>query len=399
MRIAILSLIAAMASIAHAEPPLTPERAATLARTNNPELAAARHLLAEADGRSRTTGRLANPELSTEIGAGPRSQARLEVALTQRFPLTARLAFERRHSTIQIEMARLEIADRTRLLAGRARAATVELASLREAIRLTENQTSTLETFAKSLETQSAEGLTSTLEASQASLAAATLAAEIGILRAAAIPAAEQLATLLGKSLTTELAATLPTLPHSPPLPLPPSSLPARLAELAVESGDTSVSIAQASRWDDIGVGLFYEGERLAAEEGGFENETIAGVRFSIPLPLWQNGTGAVAEQTALADRRRAELAALRLALRNEADSAHRVLVATFQTARTLETKLLPAAREQLTANEAAYQHGELDFPTLFTVRTQVARAESSALEARKAYHLAHAKWLTSTEQ
>ncbi len=378
---------------------LTPTEAATQATANNPELRAARHLLAEAEGRARTTGRLANPELQIELGAGPEAQARGEIALTQRFPLTARLALERRRSAIQIEMARLEIADRTRLIAGRAQAATIELAATRKAIALATAQIKTLETFAKSLTTQSAEGLTSTLEASQTDLAAATLAAEATTLAVTEITATAELATLLGQPLTAELPVTLPPLPASPPAHRTPTTRSdLRLAELAVESGDTSVSIARASRWDDIGVGVFYEGERLAADEGGFENEAIAGVRVSIPLPLWQKGTGAIAEQTAIRDRRQSELVALRLTIRNEADAAHRLLVAAYQTARTYDSKLLPAARRQIEATEAAYQQGEVDYPTLFAARTRLAEAETDALTARKAYHLAHARWLTTTE-
>ncbi len=396
--LSILALIAA-AHVAAAQPPLTPDRAAAIARADNPELVAARQLVAEAEGHARTTGRLANPDLSLELGAGPEAQARIEVALTQRFPLTARLALERRLSAIQIEMARLEIADRTRLIAGRARTAATELAALRENVRLTKTRTTALETFAASLATQSTQGLSSTLESSQASIAAATLAVEADSLTAIAAPFTEQLATLLGRLLPTDFDVSLPPLPSAPPAHRTPTTRSdLRLAELAVESGDTSVSIARASRWDDIGVGVFYEGERLAAEEGGFENEAIAGVSVSIPLPLWQNGTGAVIEKTALLERRQAELAALRLAIRNEADSAHRVLVATFQTARTLDSKILPAARRQLTDTESAYQNGELDFQTLFNARTRLAEAESSALTARKAYHLAHARWLTVTE-
>ncbi len=378
---------------------LTPAEAAAQARVQNPELLAARHLLAEAEGRARTTGRLANPELGIELGAGPEAQARIEVALTQRFPLTSRLALERRLSAIQIEMARLEIADRARLVAGRARTAATEMAALQEEVQLTKSRATALEAFAASLANQSTQGLSSTLETSQASIAAATLSVEADSLAAAAIPISGQLANLLGQPLTTPLPVTLPPLPAAPPAHRTPTTRSdLRLAELAVESGNTSVSIARASRWDDVGVGVFYEGERLAAEDNGFENEAIAGVRVSIPLPLWQNGTGAVIEQTAILERRQAELTALRLAIRNEADAAHRVLVATFQTARTLEKDILPDARRQLTDTESAYQNGEIDFQALFDARTRLAATESSALAARKAYHLALARWLTVTE-
>ncbi len=397
---AVILALVGLSAHSRAQSALTPEKAAAIARANNAELLAARHLIAEAEARTRTTGRLTNPELTFEVGAGPRSQARLGVAFTQRFPLTARLALERRHSAIAIEMARLELDDRARLIAGRARATATKLAAIRESVRLTATQTRDLETFAKSLTAQSAEGLTSSLAANQADLAAKTLAATSEVTKAEAIPLAEELATLLGRPPASFPNVVLAALPSQPPSPRTPTTRPdLRLAELAVEAGDTSVAIARASRWDDVGVGVFYEGERLAAEEGGFENENLAGVRVSIPLPLWQDGRGAVAEKTATLDRRRAELAALRLAVRNEADSAHRLLVAAFQTARTLETDLLPAARALVASSEAAYQRGEIDFPTLFSARTRLADAQTSALAARQSYHLAHAKWLTATEQ
>lgn len=387
-------------SLLRAEAPLTPDRAAMIAREQNAELLAARTLVAEAEGRARRHGRFANPELEAELGAGPKSEGRIELAVTQQFPVTARLRLERKQSAIQIEMAKFEIADRARLIAGQARDACVKLASAQAALRLASKQTSAFADFADSLAKQRQEGFASSLAADEARLAAERSALERDALEAEARLAAAELATALGRSAEAPIEVAELPLPENPPAARGTDGRPdLQFAALAVETGDTAIALAEASRWDDIGVGLFYEGARLASDDGGYDTESIAGVRVSIPLPFWQNGTGAVAEQAANRERRERELAALRLAARNEAATAYRVLKLRFRSARDTGTKLVPAARRQLEAAEDAYARGEIDFESLFACRTRLAEVEASALAARMAYHLAHAKWLTVTAQ
>ena len=386
----------ATAGLNASPPALDAETAAKIAQTENPELAAARNLIAEAEARTFTTGRLSNPELGTEIAAGQDFEGRVSIGITQRFPLTGRLRFERELSALELEMARMEVKERERQIGVAARAAFYELVAARSSIALAREQTALSDAFAKSIGESVGQGFGSKLDAQQAQLAADTQRANQEALRSQEIESAARLNTLLGRSADSPLVAKESLdLPKAIPASRPVGTrADLQLAEIAVEAGAKEVSLAKANRWDDVGVGLFVEGERFRDEPEGIEPEALVGIQFSVPLPFWQNGSGKVAEREAAQQRKGQQLAALRFAVRNEALSAHQIMAARFKSALQVTTKLVPAAVEQVTASEAAYRRGELDIQTVFLARERLAAIEAAALEARKNYFQSYSQWI-----
>ncbi len=85
-----------------------------------------------------------------------------------------------------------------------------------------------------------------------------------------------------------------------------------RLAEIAIEAAEKDLGLARAMRWDDIGVGLFVEGERLRDEPEGISTEGLIGMKLSVPLPVWNTGGAAVEERRIIAQRRMEMLETLR---------------------------------------------------------------------------------------
>lgn len=375
---------------------LDAETAAKIARTENPEMAAARSLVAEAEARTRTTGRLSNPELETTVAGGQDFEGRVSMGITQRFPLTGRLKFERELSRLDVEMARLEVEERARQIEVAARSAFYELVAARASIALAKQQSALSETFAKSIDEGVTQGFGSKLDAQQARLAADTLRAAEGSLVSTEIDAASRLNGLLGRPanspVTVKESLDLPkTIPASRPMGI---RADLKLAELAVEAGTEEVSLAKATRWDDVGVGLFVEGERFRDEPEGIEPEALVGIQFSVPLPFWQNGSGKVAEREAAKTRKAQQLEALRFKVRNDALSAYQIMAARHKSAAEISAKLVPAAREQVTASEAAYRRGELDIQAVFLARERLAAIEATALEAQKNYYLSYSQWI-----
>ena len=394
--IPLLALLLVTALPAAAQLPLTAEEAAKLAREKNPELSAARNLIAEAQGRSRVSGRLSNPELGAEVAGGQEFEGRVSIGITQSFPLTARLRMERNLSNLEVEMARLEIQDRERRIMVAARTSLYELAAARQAIALARRQTVVAAAFAKSIDEGNNQGFGSKLDGQHAALAADTLRTTEEALRSQEIIAAARLNGLLGGQPDAALSVT-------ESLDLPPA-LPAmrpvgaradlQLAEMSVRAGATDVSLAKANRWEEVGIGLFVEGERFRDEPEGIEPEALIGVQFSVPLPFWQNGAGKVAEKQAAQMRKAQQLEALALAVRNEAITAHQLMSARYRTAARITDKLIPAALQHLADSEAAYGRAELDIQRVFLARERLAELESAALEARKNYFLSYSEWL-----
>jgi outer membrane protein TolC len=166
------------------------------------------------------------------------------------------------------------------------------------------------------------------------------------------------------------------------------------LAELSVRAGKTEVSLAKATRWDDFGIGLFVEGERFRDEPEGIEPEALVGVRFNLPLPLWQNGSGKVAEKQAAQERKNRQLEALRLSVKNEALTAHQVMNANYRAAALLRDKILPSARQIAADTEAAHGRAEVDAQSVFRARERLVGIELSAVEARKKFFQSYSEWL-----
>lgn len=389
--------IAAIAS-SFAEMAMTAESAGNLAKTQNPDLRAARALVVEAEARKRTTGRLANPELESEVAGGEDFEGRVAVGVTQRFPITSRLRLERELSALDVEKAKLEIQDKERLIALAARKAYYDLAAVRESIRITQRQTQASGELARQFTKSVADGLGSQLDAQQAELAAESSRAAEETLKVDEIEALARLNGLLGlpagNQIATKESLELPrALPKQRPLGVRPDLL---LADLAVKTGSTDVSLAKASRWDDFGVALFVEGERFRDEPEGIEPEALIGARFSIPLPFWQNGSGKVAEKQAAHERMNQQLEALQISVKNEIASTYQSMSIRYQAAERSGKKLVLSAKKQVADLEAAYGRAESDIQALFRARERLAEIELSALAARKNYFVTYSAWLAS---
>jgi cobalt-zinc-cadmium efflux system outer membrane protein len=372
--------------------------AGRLALSQNLELQAARQVLEEAGARLRGAGRLSNPEFGIEVAGGRDFEGRVEMGLTQWFPVTARLRWERRLSELELAMARCEVAGRELEITGAAQRALVELAAAQETVQLAARQGRVAKTEAEAFRKQAAEGFLSDSEAGSSALTAGEIALQGAALRAEEAQAAARLATLLGLPAERPIVASGLALPKSLPAKISALRRPdLQLAELALAAGATDVELAKAARWQDVGVGLFAEGERNRDEPEGIEPEGLLGLRATVPLPLWQNGQARVAEKQAGRARREHQLAALRLAARNEATAAFRAMQIHYEAARKSASEILPAARKNLAEYEAAKQRGEVDAAQVFRARERLASLESADIEARKAFFIARIQWLTAT--
>ncbi len=149
-------------------------------RAQNPELAAARLRIREALGRTRQSGRLANPELETSFEAGPATrEGKFEVGLWQRFPVTGRLRLEKELSLIDLRSAETEVREVERRIVADARETVVKVLAIRQRRGLLEKQSDLAKQFAEFLSEIAAKGEGSLIDAGQAKLEAASLAMEI----------------------------------------------------------------------------------------------------------------------------------------------------------------------------------------------------------------------------
>ena len=362
----------------------------------NMELAAARFLIQEAEGRARGAGILANPELEAEVAAGQDFEGRVVARIMQRFPLTGRLRLERKLSDMDVQMAGLEVREKEWQLTLAVRKAFYDLAAAREALEISRRQAELAEAFTKTVAGAVDAGFRSKLDLQEVELSASNLQAKAESLRGLEMESSARLSEWLGLPGDSDfILPLLPILPKSVPASRPAGTrAELALAELAVRSGEADVLLSKATSWDDVGAGVFVEGERFRDDPTGIEPEALVGLKLSIPLPLWQSGSGNVAEKEAARKRVSARLESLRFAVQNQILLSHRIMSLRFRSATEFGTKVLPTANDHVRECEAAYARGEVDLQAVFRARDRLAEVELSDLEARKAYFLAYSEWL-----
>jgi len=379
--------------------PLSEANAVRFALDNNQDLRAARLGVEAAEARLHGAGRLSNPELEIVVAGGQDFEGTVEVGLMQRFPLTARLRLEKELSQLDVDAARQEVADQERRLAAQVRKSFLAVATARETRALRNRQTETAANISTALKRQAGEGFASSLDVTQAALEAAQLQASAEEAKAAEAASMGDLATLLGLPTTRSVALRGGLgLPDSLPAARSSQGRPdLALARIAITAAQTDLALARAMRWKDIGLGVFVEGERFRDEPEGIENEALLGIKFSVPLPVWQNGSAAVAERRLLAQRRQELLAGLQLRAAHEAQSTWKQMQARFAAAQCLEQEALPLAQKLLADTQAIYERGEANTQSLFRARQHLITVENEALNARSAFHLVRSAWLFAT--
>lgn len=378
---------------------LTPETATRLALAENPQLAVARALIAEAEARADGLGRLPNPELETEVAAGSRGRGRVEIGLSQTFPRSSRLRLERRVAAETLTLARLEVAAAELAAVIRVRTALVDLAAADAGLALVERQAVLARAFAAAQRAQIATGQLSELDAAQADLLAREAELALAESRASREATALALATELGREAGTTLDVAVDlSLPENPPVEEALGRRPdLALADAALAAGDADIALARTQGREDYRAGVFVEGEQDRDDFGTWEQEAKVGLRFSMPLPLRNTAAPAIAEKRAARRRLVLEHEALALSARNEIAATSANVRVRHSAARAIATELLHAALAHLAAAEAAHARGEAETAQLFRARERVGELERADLAARHAYHLAVIRHLAAT--
>jgi len=393
----LFSLYIFLTTLAVAEP-LTSEAATRLALENNPDLSAARELITEAEARASGLGRLPNPELETEVVLGREGRGRIEVGLAQTFPRASRLRLERNVAAESVLLTRREVALAELAVLGRTRLAVLELAAAQAELELVEKQAALARELAVVQAAQVRAGQLSTLDSAQAELVAREAELAVALPRAARQAAAVALATLLGREADAELTVVVDLALPSEEAAVPAPGLcgDVALAEARLSAADAEIALARSQGREDYRLGVFVEGEQGRSELGEREREAMLGLRFSMPLPVRSVSGPVIAEKQAARRRVAMEREARAREARNDVVASAAEVRARHAAARAIAAELLPAARAQLAATEAAHARGEVELAAVFRARERLAGIERSDLAARHAYHRAAVRRLSA---
>lgn len=364
-------------------------------RSENPDLAAARLSIGEALGRVTQSGRLANPELETSFEHNSRfREGRLQVEFSQRFPLTNRLQQEKEISLGALKASEAEVREVERQLTAQAREAVVKLLAARQRRELLREQAITSSELANFLAESAAKGEGSALDAGQAKLESASLTIETRQLGATEADLAGALKSLLGmrprQALNISGNLSEPELPTAGVTPSRRPDLQA--AKLAATTAAQCVALEHSRRYEDVEAGVFAAAERSEDVPEGFDSEAIIGLRFKIPLPLWNQNEGAIQQAEATRKRKEMEVAALTRNIHLEANATHAEMAEWAALVREITSHLLPLASEQSALAEAAYRAGQGDIQSVLRSREKHLQLANSRLDALREFHLARVR-------
>ena len=368
-------------------------------RAQNPDLAAARLRIQEALGRMRHAGRLANPEISTELDHNTRfREGKFEVGVTQRFPITDRLRLEKEISLTELKASEAEVHEIERQLIGQAREIVVKIIATRQHRELLREQSGVFQEFADFLAAAVEKGEGSALDAGQAKLEARSLMLEIRQLDAAEVALVGELKPLLGMrpGEPIHVGGTLPepTLPHTA---VNPSRRPDfQVAQLGAIAAGQGVTLEQARRYEDVEAGFFAAAERKEDAPQGYNNEGIVGVRLKIALPFWNKNEGAIQEAEAKKIRKQKEAVALGRGIRLEAEAAWAEMQEWAKMITEINDTLLPLAAEQTKLAEEAYRNAQGEIQFVLRSREKRLQLAAARLDALREFHLARVRHETA---
>lgn len=368
-------------------------------RAQNPDLAAARLRIQEAVGRMNQTGRLSNPDLETSFEHNSRfREGKLEVGLSQRFPVTGRLRLEKDVSLTELKASEAEVREVERQIIAKAREAVVKVLATRQRRELLREQVGVSKEFADFLSGVAAKGEGSALDAGQAKLEATSLSMEIRQLDASEAALVGELKPLLGMrpGESLSVSGSLPT-PSLPSVAVDPERRPDfQAAKLNAQAAAQGVALEQARRYDDVEGGLFAAAERTEDVPEGYENEAIIGLRFKIALPFWNKNEGAIQEAEARKERKEKEAIALGRGIRLEAEAARAQMAEWTRLIGEIDSTLLPLADEQSKLAEDAYRNGQGEIQSVLRSREKRLQLSAAKLDALREFHLARVRHETS---
>jgi len=370
-------------------------------RRQNPQLAAARLRIEEARGRLDNAGRLTNPNLDFDFAQNVRMPERgFRLEFMQRFPVTGRLLLEKAVSRAQLATAEAEVRDVERKLVAEARGLAVRLLALRQQRALRVKQVANSRELADFVTRRVETGEASLIDAAQVQLERGQLDTALLLLDSERGAILGELRPLLGIRTPeqVEIIGELP-MPGTPPrATVHPERRPDyQAAQHNTDAAREYAALAKANKWSDIGVGLTADYARIEDAPDGLQRDAMLGLKFSLPLPLWNANEGRIREAMAAATRADKERDALALQIRGEVTGALGEMAGLARVVSAVADELLPQAlriEEQL---RTSYSLGQTAFIEVVRARGRHFDLEAQLVAALRDYHLARTRYLAAT--
>ena len=123
----------------------------------------------------------------------------------------------------------------------------------------------------------------------------------------------------------------------------------------------------------------------------------MVGLKFSLPLPLWNANEGRIREANAAAIRAEKEVAALASQIRGEAAGARGEMAGLAKVIASIADDLIPQATQIEEQRRTSYGIGQTAFIEVVRARGGRFELEVQLVTALRDYHLARTRYLAAT--
>jgi len=379
--------------IARAAETITIDGAVREALANNPDLRAARYAIDMARGRLRQAGLWPNPDLELESSDdflfSREGERGFSSGFAQRFPIARRLGKAKDVARVDIALAEAELQDAERNLIGEVGRLVYRLLALQQKIKTQDQVIGTAEHIAAAAQKRFAVAETSEADVNLLRLEAERLRQERVRLDVERRRAESTLAELLGRppdsivQVKADLDAAIPLPPRDQVLARALARRPDVLQRrLEVERGAAEEKLAKAEKWEDWSVGLSYQRERQVFEPPGsdaplgtgrVQSDQFAGLRVTVPLPLWNRNQGRIAEARASQSRAKALLTAEELKTKREVETAWFEVKQLEEVVRSYRERIIGLTDRNLDLLHRGYADGLVGISEVLQAQQQYA--------------------------
>lgn len=380
------------------------DRLIATAQRDNKELQAARMSVEAARARLTQAGVLANPRIN--VGAGSDFAFRNEgaysasVGISQDFPISGRLALQKEVARVDIELARAEILNAQRRLAGEIAANVYRILVLDRQIQARDALSAVDEKLAKATRSRFKAAEVSELDVNTVSLDLQRLAQERLLLESRRRVLLQSLNLQLGRPSAASLTLDepLPSLDSLPPLQTELSKAFAlrpdqHQALLQIDRAQAQLGLANAKRWEDWSVGLGVQQDRQAIVGApGQPNDRSLLLNLTIPLSLRSRTQGLIDEAAVLARQSRAQSDALTQQIGSEVAAAHAEAASLQTLYRNYVSTLLPVTARNVALAQKGYEQGLVPLLEVIQAQRQESDLRTSALNTLDLYLQAYSR-------
>ena len=388
---------------------LTLPQLTDMAIDNNKELRAARQVEAQARARLVQAGLFPNPRLDAETkndgSFNYGDEYTFSAGFSQQFPIAGRIARQKDVARVDIDLALEEIREAELKLAGQVAVGFYRILALNRQIAVREQLIAVDRRLLAVSRNRFKAGEVSELDVNTALLELQRLDQERLSQTSDRAKQLGELNQLLGRPAAQPLLLddTLPAMNALPNLAAQQRQALERRPELrsailSVSRAGADLGLARAERWEDWTVGVGMERSRIAVEDLPRQPSSNAvALTLSIPLPLWNQNQGRVAEAGSKRTQAELRIAALQSSIRNEVETLMAELARLQQILANYQRNMLPTSKKNVAIAQDAYGKGQVSIVEVVQAERQYGELNISYLTVLDQYLQALGKLHTAT--